>query len=100
VPENVKVIKPQDYTQEQWIQLKSDNEVIKQIVVCPESQRPFRILKQELDFYRKHNLDLPKFHPDVRHEQRTKLKPDRTLYLRTCDVCHAEMLTIYPQDYD
>jgi len=74
VPENVKAIKAEEYTDQQWEELKNDNEIIKQIFICTESGRPFRILKQELESYRKHNVSLPKFHPDIRHEHRFKLK--------------------------
>ncbi|MBP7008063.1 hypothetical protein KBB05_05150 [Patescibacteria group bacterium] len=52
--------------------------------------------KAEIDFYRKHNLPLPRKHPDVRHEERMKLRPGRTLFLRTCDCCGKEMLSVYP----
>ena len=54
------------------------------------------IQKAELEFYRKHNLPLPRKHPDVRHEERMKLRPGRTLYLRNCDQCEKEMLSVYP----
>jgi hypothetical protein len=74
IPENVKVIRSQEFSQEQWMQLKGDDEIIKQIIICAESGRPFRILKQELDFYRKHDLPLPTFHPDIRHEHRKLLR--------------------------
>ncbi len=37
-------------------------------VVCEVSGRPFRIIKQEIDFYIKHNLPLPRKHPDIRHQ--------------------------------
>ena len=52
----------------------------------------------ELEFYRKHNLPLPRLHPDVRYTQRFQQKPDRTLYLRKCDKTGEDMLSVYPQD--
>jgi hypothetical protein len=76
-----------------------DTDILKSIFVCEVSSRPYRIIKQELDFYRKHTLPLPRKHPDVRHEERMKLRPWRTLYLRNCDKTWEQMLSVYPSDY-
>ncbi|PID34622.1 MAG: hypothetical protein CR971_02300 [candidate division SR1 bacterium] len=43
-------------------------------VVCEVSGKPFRITKQEIDFYIKHDLPLPRKHPDVRHQERLVLR--------------------------
>jgi hypothetical protein len=50
-------------------------------------QKPFRIVKQELDFYRKYSLPIPKIHPDQRHLDRVKLRNPRKIYDRKCDKC-------------
>lgn len=76
-----------------------DEAIIKSIFVCEVSWRPYRIITQELAFYRKHKLPLPRKHPDVRHEERMKLRPWRTLYLRKCDKTWEEILSVYPPDY-
>ncbi len=68
-------------------------------VVCEVSGRPFRIIKQEIDFYIKHDLPLPKKHPDIRHQERMDKRPWRTLYLRNCDKCGEEMLSVYPSSW-
>ena len=76
-----------------------DDDILKKIFICEVSWRPFRIMKQELAFYRSHQLPLPRRHPDVRHEERLHLKPARSLYLRTCDHCNTDIVSIYPQTY-
>jgi len=92
IPEGAKLLKgddiPADIT-------KVADDTLKAIFVCEVSWRPFRIIKQELEFYRKHTLPLPRKHPDVRHEERMKLRPERTLHLRACDKCEKEMLSVY-----
>jgi hypothetical protein len=50
-------------------------------------QKPFKIIKQELEFYRKHNLPIPKRHPDRRHLDRMVLRNPRKLYDRKCNKC-------------
>jgi hypothetical protein len=51
-------------------------------------------------FYQKHNLPLPRKHPDVRNEERMGRRPGRTLYLRTCDKTGEKMISVYPFDYE
>jgi hypothetical protein len=53
----------------------------------------------ELDFYREHQLPLPQFHPDIRHEKRARLRSGLTLFLRKCDKTHETTLSIYPPEF-
>jgi CxxC-x17-CxxC domain-containing protein len=57
-----------------------------------------RIIKQELEFYRKHNLPVPKKHPDVRHSERMKLRNPRKLFDRKCSKCGKDIKTTYAPD--
>lgn len=50
------------------------DDILKMAVLCEVSNKPFRITPQELVFYRKHHIPLPRKHPDVRHEERMKLR--------------------------
>jgi len=43
-------------------------------------------------------LVIPKLHPDIRHGERMKQRPGRMLFLRTCNKCGKEMLSIYPAE--
>ncbi len=70
VPEGAEVVRPAEMDFQSRKDLLSNDDVLKKIVICAESGRPFRIMKQELDFYRKHTIHLPKFHFDVRHLKR------------------------------
>jgi hypothetical protein len=97
IPDNVKVIKPKEYSDKERSVLRESEDITKQIIVCSESGRPFRIIQSELSFYRKHDLPLPKFHPDVRNNLRMKLRPGRTLHLKNCDKCEKEMLSVYAE---
>lgn len=72
------------------------DDIIQKIILCEISQRPFRIIKQELEFYRKNNIPVPSRHPDIRHQERIQKLPPRTLYLRHCDKTGKEMLSCYP----
>ena len=95
IPENARLLRPAEYSDDEWLALNGDDEVLKAIVICAETHRPFTIQKLELQFYRKHGLPLPKFHPDVRSQKRMQIRAGRTLYFAHCDRCQKEMISVY-----
>ena len=50
------------------------DDILNWAIECEVTKKPFRIIKQELDFYRKNNLPIPKRHPDQRNLDRLKLR--------------------------
>ena len=46
------------------------DDILNWAVECEVTKKPFRIIRQELEFYRKHNLPIPKRHPDQRRIDR------------------------------
>lgn len=71
------------------------DDIIQAIMLCEVSWRPYKITKQELDFYRSMNLPIPRQHPDVRHELRMRKRPARSLSVRLCDKTHEATLSVY-----
>ncbi|MCX6807324.1 MAG: hypothetical protein NTZ80_00735 [Patescibacteria group bacterium] len=67
-------------------------------IECEVTSKPFRIVKQELDFYRKMNISLPRRHPDQRHHDRLVWRNPRKLWVRKCDKCGVEIKTTYGLD--
>ncbi|MBO7505425.1 hypothetical protein J6T66_04835 [bacterium] len=61
--------------------------ILNYAVICEVSHRPFRVTKQEIDFYIKHNIPLPTKHPDIRHKERFERKDSTILKLIECDEC-------------
>jgi len=51
--------------------------------------------KSEIEFYLKHDLPLPKRHPDQRHIDRMNLRNPRKLFDRTCAKCGMDIQTTY-----
>ena len=49
------------------------DDILNWAIECEVTKKPFRIIKPELEFYRKHNLWIPKRHPDQRHLDRMNL---------------------------
>jgi hypothetical protein len=70
-----------DYDDAGWAALLQDDNIANTIFICAESGRPFRIIPQEVAFYKKYNLQIPSFHPDVRHLQRIGKRQKSMTYL-------------------
>ena len=85
----------------QWCRIIKEKkpEILEKIlnyaVICEVSQRPFRITKQEIEFYIRHNIPLPTKHPDVRHQERFARKDPAIMHLIHCDGCWEEMLSVH-----
>jgi hypothetical protein len=71
------------------------DDIITWAIACEATKRPFKIIKQELDFYRTMKLPIPHFHPDERHRRRMALRNPRKLWKRTCAKCQTDMETTY-----
>ncbi|MDD5041192.1 MAG: hypothetical protein PHX87_02880 [Candidatus Peribacteraceae bacterium] len=86
---DVKKMIPASHLPETIAEIPDD--ILNWAVTSEESKRPFRIVKQELAFYRAHNLPVPHLHPEERQERRTMLRPPRRLWKRPCSACGKEV---------
>ncbi len=78
-----------------------DDTLLKEAIVdSKHGNLPRRFVKQEFDFYRHLWLKIPHKHPDIRHAERRAKRSWKTLYLRKCDKCNKEMLSVYDGDYN
>ena len=71
------------------------DDILNWAIECEVTGKPFRIIKSELEFYRKHSLSIPKRHPSQRHLDRMSLRNSRKLYERKCDKCDKDIQTTY-----
>ncbi|MDD5103357.1 MAG: hypothetical protein PHX93_03070 [Candidatus Peribacteraceae bacterium] len=74
------------------------DDILNWAIQCEATKRPFKIVKQELEFYRNMHLPIPRLHPDERHKRRMALRNPRTLFLRTCMKCQKSIETMYPPE--
>ena len=88
-----------DWSSESTFEL-DDQSILSTIFLCEKTQRPYRLVKQELIFYRKHNLPLPRRHPDQRHADRQLLRPPRELHLRQCNKTWNDIISVYSASSD
>lgn len=74
------------------------DDIISWAIECDVTKRPFKIIKQELEFYRRMGLPVPRLHPDERHRRRMALRNPRKLWKRECAKCGKEIQTTYAPD--
>ena len=78
--------------------------ILNEVIECEEKDHPsspgaFRITQNELNFYRKLDLPLPRACFDIRHLRRMDKRPKLKIFKRYCSKCNAEVKTVYTEDY-
>ncbi len=75
------------------------DDLCKQILLCKATGKPFKIIPQELKFYRSMNIPVPEFCPDERHRRRIARRNLYKLYERECAKCRKAIQTTYTSDF-
>jgi hypothetical protein len=71
------------------------DDILQWVITCEATKRPYRIIKQELEFYRRLHLPVPRLHPDERHRRRMLLRNPRRLWDRACGKCRKVIRTTF-----
>ena len=71
------------------------DDILNWAIKCKQTGRLFKLIKQELDFYRRMQLPVPHLHPDERHKRRLNMKNPRELIERSCSHCDLNLYTTY-----
>ena len=74
------------------------DDITKQILRCEVTGKPYKIIPQELKFYRDMGIPIPRKCPDQRHKERMALRNPRKLWNRDCSKCHKPIATTYSPD--
>ena len=81
-----------------------DSAILNEIIECAEKDSPdsigaFRITANELSFYRRMDLPLPRVCFDIRHTRRLQKRPSLRTIKRFCSKCKTEVETVYDEKY-
>jgi hypothetical protein len=74
------------------------DDIISQVLTCEVTNKPYRITPQELAFYRRMDIPVPRRCPDQRQRDRVARRNPHRLWIRTCARCSKEMKTTYSPD--
>lgn len=87
---------PDNISEIEYDALKPDlSPITRQILTCTDCGKLYKIIPQELNFYKRYNLPVPDKCADSRHFARLKLRNPRKLWDRKCDNCQKNLKTSY-----
>lgn len=75
-----------------------EDDILNEALACEQSGKNFRIIPQELAFYRQHKIPLPRRHPDQRYRDRLALRNAPTVFERSCEKCGVKLKSSYGPD--
>lgn len=67
-------------------------------IKCPVTSKLFKVTAQELQYYRKNKIPLPRKHHEQRHKERLAKRNPRKLWERKCDQCVKIFKSTYALD--
>lgn len=71
------------------------DDITKQILTCEVTGKPYKIIPQELAFYRNMSIPIPRKCPDQRRKERMALRNPQKLWNRECAKCQKPIATSY-----
>lgn len=74
------------------------DEITQKILSCDQCHKQYRVIQQELKFYRQQNLPIPHHCFDCRHRERVSWKNGWNLWDRACFKCQQPIRTTYAPD--
>jgi hypothetical protein len=74
------------------------DEITHQVLRCSESQKPYKIIPQELRLYRELGIPIPRRSPVQRHLDRIHRRSPRQLWNRPCSKCQKTISSSYSPD--
>jgi len=72
-----------------------DEVICKSILACEQCHKNYKVIQQELNFYKNHHLPVPHICPMCRHQKRLAQRNPRKLWDRNCSKCNALIMTSY-----
>jgi len=76
------------------------DDVIGKPINCADTGKTYTFIKQELDFYRRHNIPLPIYYPEKRNTSRFKTLVPTNQRKVECLQCKKTITTYYPEDWE
>ncbi|MEK7218801.1 MAG: hypothetical protein AAB728_05045, partial [Patescibacteria group bacterium] len=74
------------------------DDICDHILRCTATGKPFKVIPQELRFYRSMGIPLPQECPDQRHLDRLAKRNEKRLWDRRCAKCGKDIQTTYAPD--
>jgi hypothetical protein len=73
------------------------DDVTTSLYSCASTHRPFKLIQQEIQYYRNNQIPPPIHSFFSRHQRRLSIRPPRKLYERACALCHQQISTAFSE---
>jgi hypothetical protein len=77
---------------------ETEDTICKKILTCEQTGKFYKLIPQELRFYRDNDLPIPTISPEARRTNRMGTRTPRQLFNRTCTNCAKAITTTYSPD--
>lgn len=77
---------------------ETPDSILQQNLVCEKTGRPYRVIPQELAFYRKMGVPVPHYAPETRNEMHIAMRTPLRTWSRQCAQCAKAIETSYAPD--
>ena len=75
-----------------------NDEILNNVLSCKTCSKNFKLIPQELKFYKNHNIPIPQKCPDCRLDKLIDMRNPKKLHHRRCDKCSSPIQTTYSTD--
>lgn len=72
--------------------------ITSEILACEQCNKNYRIIIQELQFYKEQKLPIPRVCPECRHHNRNALRSPRNVWTRQCSKCNGDIKSTISPD--
>jgi len=73
----------------------ADESICNEILICEKTGKPYKIIPQELRFYKENNIPIPAYCFEARHNDRLRQRNPRRLWDRNCMKCKKPICTSF-----
>lgn len=78
----------------------TSDSLFQEVLACENCSKNYKIIKQELAFYKQQNIPIPRLCADCRHFNRHTACNPRNLFESNCTVCAQQITTTFPPEHD
>lgn len=75
-----------------------DDGILQAVLICSQTGKRYRLIKAELDFYRRFQIPIPRVAPLVRLQNISRCLEMTPLQARTCTKCQTPLQSVYSQE--
>jgi len=74
---------------------ETKDDILDKTIICEESGKPFKIMREELEIYHRLSLPIPHLNSEIRYKNQLLQRTSIQLFDKKCDKCSKVVKTTY-----